>query len=80
MLRWLPVPIWPLPRWVRRGNIWPAPSLVPWSLRDGGAIAWVSGVAMPTLNGVWAERADPDRDAVAALLDRVKAVGLPYCL
>ena len=48
-----------------------------WSLRDGGAIAWVSGVVLPTLNGVWAERADPDRDAVAALLDRVKAVGLP---
>jgi N-acetylglutamate synthase len=51
-----------------------------WSLRDGGAIAWVSGVALPTLNGVWAERADPDPDAVAALLDRVTATGLPYCL
>ena len=29
-----------------------------WTLRDGGALAWVSGVALPTLNGVWAERAD----------------------
>lgn len=51
-----------------------------WTLRDGGALAWVSGVALPTLNGVWAERADPDPDAVAGLLDRVQAAGLPYCL
>jgi hypothetical protein len=51
-----------------------------WVLRDGGAIAWVSGVALPTLNGVWAERADPGPGAVAGLLDRVEAAGLPYCL
>lgn len=51
-----------------------------WVARDGGAIAWVSGVDLPTLNGVWAERTDPDPDAVAGLLDRVQAVGLPYCL
>jgi hypothetical protein len=51
-----------------------------WSLREGGVIAWVSGVALPTLNGVWAERADPDPDAIAGLLDRVKATGVPYCL
>jgi N-acetylglutamate synthase len=51
-----------------------------WVLRDGGAIAWVSGVALPTLNGVWAEDADPGPDAVARLLDCVKAAGLPYCL
>lgn len=51
-----------------------------WVLRNGGAIAWVSGVALPTLNGVWAEGVDPDPDAVAGLLDRVKATGLPHCL
>jgi hypothetical protein len=51
-----------------------------WVLRDGGAIAWVSGVGLPTLNGVWAEHADPDPDAVAGLLDRVSAAGVPYCL
>ena len=51
-----------------------------WVLREGGAIAWVSGVGVPALNGVWAERADPDPDAVGGLLDRVKATGLPYCL
>jgi hypothetical protein len=51
-----------------------------WVLRHGGAVAWVSGVGLPMLNGVWAEHADPDPDAVAGLLDRVKATGLPYCL
>jgi hypothetical protein len=30
-----------------------------WVRRDGGAFAWVSGVALPALNGVWAESADP---------------------
>jgi len=51
-----------------------------WVARDGGAIAWVSGVGLPTLNGVWTERADADLAAVAGLLDRVAATGLPYCL
>lgn len=60
-----------------------APGSCPaWRLDAAGwrAIAWVSGVALPTLNGVWAERADPDPGAVGGLLDRVKATGLPYCL
>jgi GNAT superfamily N-acetyltransferase len=51
-----------------------------WTLREGGAFAAVTGVALPTLNGVWGERIDPDPGAVAGLLDRVKATGLPYCL
>ena len=51
-----------------------------WALREGGAIAWVSGVGLPTLNGVWAERADTVPGTVAGLLDRVHATGLPYCL
>jgi len=51
-----------------------------WVLRDGGAIAWVSGVGLPALNGVWAERSDPDPGAVARLVDRVQATGLPHCL
>lgn len=50
------------------------------TVRAGGAIALISGVALPTLNGVWPERADPDPGAVAGLLDRVTATGLPYCL
>jgi hypothetical protein len=51
-----------------------------WVLREGGAVGGVSGVPLPTLNGVWAERVHPDPPAVAALLDRVAATGLPHCL
>lgn len=51
-----------------------------WVLREGGAVAGVSGVPLPTLNGVWAEWAHPDPPTVAALLDRVAATGLPHCL
>jgi GNAT superfamily N-acetyltransferase len=51
-----------------------------WTLREGGAFAAVTGVALPTLNSVWGERIDPDPSAVAGLLDRVKATGLPHCL
>jgi GNAT superfamily N-acetyltransferase len=51
-----------------------------WVLRDGGAVALVTGVRVPTLNGVWPERADPDPGSVAGLLDRVGAAGVPYCL
>jgi GNAT superfamily N-acetyltransferase len=51
-----------------------------WAVRDGGAVAGVSGAPVPTLNGVWAERVNPDPPTVAALLDRVAATGLPHCL
>jgi hypothetical protein len=51
-----------------------------WARRDGGAIAVVTGVQLPFLNGVWSEQADPDPDIVAGLLDRVAATGLPHCL
>jgi N-acetylglutamate synthase len=51
-----------------------------WVLRDGGAIAGVTGVRLPTLNGVWAEWPNPDPPTIAALLDRVAATGLPHCL
>ena len=51
-----------------------------WVVREGGVVAGVSGVPLPTLNGVWAEHVDPDPRTVAALLDRVAATGLPHCL
>jgi GNAT superfamily N-acetyltransferase len=51
-----------------------------WGLRDGGAIAAVTGVWLPTLNGVWGERVNPDPPTVATMLDRVAATGLPHCL
>jgi N-acetylglutamate synthase len=51
-----------------------------WGMREGGALAMVTGVRLPTLNGVWAEQVNPDPATVAALLDRVAATGLPHCL
>jgi hypothetical protein len=51
-----------------------------WAVRDGGVIAWVTGVGLPTLNGVWAKRVDADLAVAARLLGRVGATGLPYCL
>jgi hypothetical protein len=51
-----------------------------WGIRDGGAVAVVTGVPAPDLNGVWPERADPDPDTTATLLDQVAATGLPHCL
>jgi hypothetical protein len=51
-----------------------------WGVREGGVIGGVTGVHLPTLNGVWAEQVNPDPATVAALLDRVAATGLPHCL
>ncbi len=51
-----------------------------WTRRGGGAIAAVTGVAQPTLNGVWVEDAEPDVAIVAAMLAEVAQRGVPYCL
>jgi len=51
-----------------------------WSRRDNGVIAAVSGVPLPTLNGVWPEAADPDVHTVSDLLDELASAGLPHCL
>lgn len=51
-----------------------------WVRRENRSLGAVSGVALPTLNGVWSEQADPDPRTVAALLDEVAATGLPHCL
>lgn len=40
----------------------------------------VTGVAVPTLNGVWAYEEDAERDAVSRLLERVTGAGVPHCL
>jgi N-acetylglutamate synthase len=40
----------------------------------------VTGVAVPTLNGVWAFGADAERDTVLGLLERVAGAGVPHCL
>jgi N-acetylglutamate synthase len=51
-----------------------------WSHAKGGGLAAVTGVAFPSLNGVWVERGDPDVEDIADLLDQVAATGLPHCL
>lgn len=62
--------------WQRLAGAMPAA----WVQRAGGAVAMVTGVPSPFLNGVWSERADPDPGTVAGLLERVRATGLPHCL
>ena len=51
-----------------------------WAMPAAGAVALVTGVPGPALNGVWAMRTDPDPGIVEGLLDRVAATGLPHCL
>jgi len=51
-----------------------------WTQRTPGAIGAVTGVAVPTLNGVRAYGEDAERDAVFGLLERVAAAGVPHCL
>ena len=51
-----------------------------WTERRPGAVGGVTGVPVPTLNGVWAYRQDAERGAIAGLLERVAAAGMPYCL
>lgn len=40
----------------------------------------VTGVAIPTLNGVWTESVNANPTTAGELLDQVAATGLPYCL
>jgi N-acetylglutamate synthase len=51
-----------------------------WSVRQDGAVAAVTTVPLPTLNGVWVDELGADRLTVAALLDRVAVTGLPHSL
>jgi GNAT superfamily N-acetyltransferase len=52
-----------------------------WSRRIGGAFGWVTGVNLPTLNGIIVDcPATVEVAAVASLLDEVSATGLSYCL
>ena len=51
-----------------------------WTRRGAGCMASVSGVALPTLNGVLVSSEHFDAPVVEGLLDEVEATGLPYCL
>ena len=50
-----------------------------WTQRTPGALGGVTGVAVPTLNGVLAYGEDADREAASGLLERVAAAGVPHC-
>ena len=51
-----------------------------WTRREPGALAAVSGVPLPTLNGVTVLADDVEPNTIAALLDAVGASGLPHSL
>jgi len=51
-----------------------------WIRREANCIAMVSGVEVPTLNGVVVASEQFDAPTVSRLLDEVAASGLPYCL
>ena len=57
-------------------------SVVPggWTRSNGAGVAAVTGVAVPTLNGVWVQKVDADAGDISDLLDQVAATGLPHCL
>jgi N-acetylglutamate synthase len=57
-------------------------SVVPggWARSNGAGVAAVTGVALPTLNGVWVQKVDADADDISDLLGQVAATGLPHCL
>jgi hypothetical protein len=51
-----------------------------WVRREKGFVSGVTGVALPTLNGVFPEETDLDEAEVSAVLDEVGRSGVPYCL
>jgi ribosomal protein S18 acetylase RimI-like enzyme len=51
-----------------------------WAERADGALACVTTVSLPTLNGVWVDELALPAERVGQLLDRVAAAGFPYCL
>jgi GNAT superfamily N-acetyltransferase len=51
-----------------------------WAIVEPFGLAAVTGVAFPTLNGVWVASSEVDEQGLSGLLDRVAATGLPHCL
>jgi ribosomal protein S18 acetylase RimI-like enzyme len=51
-----------------------------WSSGTPGVMAAVTGIEIPTLNGVWIKSESVDLGTTADLLDQVAATGLPHCL
>ncbi|MGH1547713.1 GNAT family N-acetyltransferase [Leifsonia poae] len=48
-----------------------------WSRHDGDHVASVTGIAAPTMNGVWS--AQPDAGRFSEWLSSVRDAGVPYC-
>jgi len=51
-----------------------------WARRQSGVMGALSGIALPTMNGVWPAPGEPEENTVATLLDEVASSGMPYCL
>jgi len=51
-----------------------------WARDNDAGVAAVTGVALPTLNGVWVQMINADTEDISDLLDQVAATGLPHCL
>ena len=51
-----------------------------WSHCEPDATALVSGLPIPTMNGVWVTTADADLDLVRSMVDEVRERAFPYCL
>jgi hypothetical protein len=52
-----------------------------WSQRKGGAFAWVTGIDLPTLNGVVVEGSEGvDAATVDLFLDQLADTGLAHCM
>lgn len=49
-----------------------------WIQRAGGVLAAVTGVGLPSMNGIWAESAEPDEEVVQAALGVIEARGVPF--
>jgi ribosomal protein S18 acetylase RimI-like enzyme len=51
-----------------------------WTRAERGAVAMVTGVPWPTLNGAWVGSVDVATELVEDLLGQLAATGLPHCL
>jgi N-acetylglutamate synthase len=51
-----------------------------WAREVGRAMAIVTTVPVPTLNGVWVTREDTPQEDIEAGLEEVAAAGVPHCL
>jgi N-acetylglutamate synthase len=51
-----------------------------WVRREDGFVVGVSGVPLPTLNGVLPEQVELDEAKVSPVLDEMARSGLPHCL